>query len=94
MSLSLEVKQAFATINLAARCKDNFKGLVSSVTDSQTPLSSLQKIDVEFTVDDASEKDSSKRSISIVKNGPHKFEVGQRYDVGLNQGYVCRLNRL
>lgn len=94
LTLSVTVKPALAMMNLAARCKDNFNGRVISVNDSQTPLSRLPKIDVEFEVESASEKDSQTRTISIVKNGPHKFEVGEDYQVGLNQGFVCRIERL
>jgi len=94
IALSDVMKPALGTLNLAARCKENFIGQVISIQDSQTPLSSFPKIDVEFAIDgDASEKESRKRKITIVRDGPHKFEVGQNYDVGLNQGFICRLER-
>ena len=93
--LSDMMKPAFGTLNLAARCKENFIGQVISIEKSQAPLSSFPKIDVEFAVDsdEASEKDSRKRKISVVRDGPHKFEIGQIYNVGLNQGFICRLER-
>lgn len=94
LTLSVTMKPALAMMNLAARCKDNFYGRVISINDSQTPLSTLPKIDVKFEVESDSEKDSQTRTISIVKNGPHKLEVGKDYEVGLNQGFVCRIERL
>ncbi len=98
LTSSLGISEAFATMTLAARCKENFIGRVHSVTDLQTPLSSLAKVTVEFTVQDRddsnTEKDSLVRSITVLRDGPNKFEEGQVYDVGLNQGFVCRMQRL
>ena len=99
ITISFGTSEALATMNLATRCEDNFVGQVFSVTDSQAPLSfALAKVQVEFTIvneqdEDNAEKDSQRRSISVVKGGPHQFEIGQRYDVGLNNGFVCRMNR-
>lgn len=93
--LLLQSESAVATMSLAIRCRENFVGLVISVKKPQTPLSSLPKVNVEFQLqtDGDSEKDSQNKTISVAEGGPHKFEVGQVYDVGLNQGFVCRLQR-
>lgn len=98
ITTSFGTSVALATMNLTTRCEENFIGQVSSVSDSQTPLSALAKVQVEFNVEkqdeDNAEKDSQQRSISVLRGGPHKYEIGQRYDVGLNNGFVCRMNRL
>lgn len=97
LSLSAGISEAWSMMSLTSRCKENFIGRVHSVKNSQAPLSSLPKVDVEFTTiqteDGNTEKDSQSRTITVVRDGPHKYEVGQVYDVGLNQGYVCRMVR-
>jgi len=98
ITTSLGSGEALATMNLATRCEENFIGHVLSVKNSQTPLSALAKVQVEFQIEDSEDvsnsKDSYQKQITALRDGPHKYQIGQKYDVGLNNGFVCRMERL
>ncbi len=97
-TVSLGSSVALATMKLTTRCEDNFVGQVQSVQDSQAPLSALAKVQVEFRIeesnDDSALKDSKLKTITVLKDGPHKYQIGQKYSVGLNNGFVCHMERL
>ena len=61
-------------------------------------LSALAKVQVEFQIEDSenvsNSKDSYRKQITVLRDGPHKYQIGQKYDVGLNNGFVCRMERL
>ncbi len=98
ITTSLGSSVALATMKLTTRCEDNFVGQVHSVKESQAPLSALAKVQVEFRIEESNDesalKDSKLKTITVLRDGPHKYQIGQKYNVGLNNGFVCRMERL
>ncbi len=82
---------AFSTVNVA--CPVKFKGKVTGLKEQFSTF--FPKNEVTFDVEENIKGDSPNIiKISVVKDGPVKFEKGKEFFVELNNGYICKAEEI
>jgi len=79
----------------SATCDKHFVGSVINVVDSSTPFSHLKKVKLDFHVSNRMKGTGGEyEEVYYPKDGLASFNIGDRYEVKLNNGLICSLRKV
>lgn len=85
-----------ATTNFSPEsCNTGFVGVVKKIADSSAPFSSLPQETISFEVSNSLKGEpGDEYSVTLLKGGPIKFEVGETMKVYAHDGLICSLDKV